>query len=220
MNTLIPLAICFSALLFTRFQVEAKCRKGCDHATASYHVWEGSNLTYISQVFNQRIPAILSYNPHVSSPDSIQTGTRIHIPFSCECLNGDFLGHTFQYITQKDDTYAKVAWYAFANLTTDYWIQRVNVYDPIHLPESVSINVTVNCSCGDRLVSRDYGLFETYPLLSGESLQSLAVELGVSADLLLGYNPGSEFSAGSGIVFLPAKGQYFFFFFKLQVHKI
>ncbi|KAI3466544.1 hypothetical protein Pfo_023207 [Paulownia fortunei] len=205
-NRLISLTICFSALLFTCINVEAKCRKGCDLALASYYVWEGSNLTYISKIFNQRIPEILWYNPQVLSPDSIQSGTRINVPFSCECLNGDFLGHTFDYITQRDDTYAKVARFAFANLTTDYWIQRVNVYDPTQVPDFVPINVTVNCSCGDRRVSRDYGLFATYPLRPGESLQSLAVETGVSADLLEGFNQGSNFSPGSGIVFLPAKG--------------
>lgn len=207
-NKLTSLAICFSALLFTcSFNAEAKCRKGCDLAIASYYVWQGSNLSYISNIFNQKIPDILRYNPHVLSPDSIQTGIRINVPFSCECLNGDFLGHTFAYITQRDDTYAKVARFAFANLTTDYWIQRVNIYDPTQVPDSVPINVTVNCSCGDRRVSRDYGMFATYPLLAGQSLQSLAMETGVSADLLQGFNQGFDFNAGSGIVFLPAKGK-------------
>ncbi|KAL0328757.1 UNVERIFIED_CONTAM: Malonyl-CoA decarboxylase, mitochondrial [Sesamum calycinum] len=107
----------------------------------------------------------------------------------------------------RDDTYSNVARFAFANLTTDYWIQRVNVYDPIQVPDSVPINVTVNCSCGDRHVSRDYGLFATYPLRAGESLQSLAAETGVPGNLLERFNEGLHFSPGSGIVFLPAKGK-------------
>ncbi|XP_020551787.1 chitin elicitor receptor kinase 1-like isoform X2 [Sesamum indicum] len=205
-NTVITLAICLS-VLFTCFIAEAKCRKGCNLALASYYVWEGTNLTYISKIFNQPIPDILPYNPHVSNPDSIHTGTRLNIPFSCECLNGDFLGHTFHYITQRGDTYSKVARFAFANLTTDYWIQRVNVYDPTQVPDFVPINVTVNCSCGDAHVSRDYGLFATYPLRAGESLQSLAAEMGVPGDLLERFNERSHFSPGSAIVFLPAKDQ-------------
>ncbi|KAL8045983.1 hypothetical protein ABFX02_08G149600 [Erythranthe guttata] len=207
MKIIISLPIFFYALFFTRFKVEAKCRKGCDLALASYYVSEGSNLTYISQIFGRDIPEILRYNPHVSSPDNIQTGTRIHAPYSCECVNGDFLGHTFQYVTQRGDTYSSVARFAFANLTTDYWIQRVNVYDPTRVPDFVPINVTVNCSCGDRHVSRDYGLFETYPVRVGESLQSLSVEIGLSTDLIQGFNQGANFSAGSGIIFLPAKDQ-------------
>ncbi|KAK6133233.1 hypothetical protein DH2020_032994 [Rehmannia glutinosa] len=151
-----------------------------------------------SRIFYGTIPGF--------EPDSIQTGTGSTRPFLCECLNGDFLGHRFEYITQRDDTYAKVARFAFANLTTDYWIQRVNVYDPTQVPDFVPINVTVNCSCGDRHVSRDYGLFETYPVRPGESLESLAVERGVSADLIKGFNPGSNSGAGSGLLFLPAKG--------------
>lgn len=204
---IISLAIFFSTLLFSHFNVEAKCRKGCDLAIASYYVWQGSNLTYIANVFSQNFPTILRYNPHVSSPDSIQTGTRINVPFSCECLNGDFLGHTFSYTTHKNDTYSQIARFTFANLTTDYWIQRVNVYDPTQVPDSVPINVTVNCSCGDRRVSREYGLFATYPLVPGESLQSLVADTAVSPELLQQFNPGYDFSVETGIVFLPAKGQ-------------
>lgn len=204
---LIPIAIFFSTLLLAGLDVEAKCRKGCDLAIASYYVWQGSNLTYIANIFNQKLPDILRYNPQVSSPDSIRSGALINVPFSCECLNGEFLGHTFSYVTQKDDTYSRVAKFAFANLTTDYWIQRVNVYDSTQVPDSVPINVTVNCSCGDRRVSRAYGLFATYPLLPGETLVSLAADIGISPELLKEFNPGSDFDAGSGIIFLPSKGE-------------
>ncbi|CAK9137260.1 unnamed protein product [Ilex paraguariensis] len=185
---------------------EAKCRSGCNLAMASYYVWEGSNLTYISNIFGQTIPEILRYNPQVPNQDSVASGTRVNIPFSCECLNGDFLGHTFKYITEIGDTYYKVARVAFSNLTTEYWVQRVNTYDPTQVPDFAHINVTVNCSCGDKHVSKDYGLFATYPLRVDENLSSVATKSGVPAELLLRFNPGSNFNAGSGLVFVPAKG--------------
>ncbi|KAK4486833.1 hypothetical protein RD792_006575 [Penstemon davidsonii] len=203
----LQITITFCVLLFTCIIIEAKCIRGCNLALASYYVLEGTNLTYISQIFNQKIPEILQYNPHVLSPDNIQSGTRINVPFTCQCLNGDFLGHTFEYTTQKGDTYSKIARLAYANLTTDYWIQRVNIYDPTQVPDFSMINVTVNCSCGDRHVSRDYGLFLTYPLQAGENLQSMVNGSGISTDLVLGFNPGFNFSAGSGILFLPARGK-------------
>ncbi|KAA8515547.1 hypothetical protein F0562_018842 [Nyssa sinensis] len=174
---------------------------------ASYYVWQGSNLTYISNIFRRQIPDILRYNPAVPNPDSIRAGSRINVPFSCECLNGEFLGHTFQYITQPDDTYGKVARVVFANLTTVDWVIRVNVYDPAQIPSFVPINVTVNCSCGDGHLSNDYGLFVTYPLRPGENLSSLAAESGVPAELLQRFNPGSDFGAGTGPVFVPARDQ-------------
>ncbi|PIN11221.1 Non-specific serine/threonine protein kinase [Handroanthus impetiginosus] len=196
----------FSLTIFLFFFLsEAKCRKGCDLALASYFVPEGSNLTYISKIFDRKIPEILLFNPQVGNPDSIQSGTRINVPFSCECLNGDFLGHTFEYVTQRGDTYATIASLVFVNLTTEYWIQRVNIYVPTEVPAFVPINVTVNCSCGDRHVSRDYGLFVTYPMRPGESLPSLAAEIGVPLDLAEGFNKGFDSSGGSRIVFLPAK---------------
>lgn len=204
----ISLLLCTSKIFITQAK---SCRKGCHLAIASYYIGQGSNLTYISTIFHQKIPNILSYNPHILDPDTIRAGTRISVPFSCECVNGDFLGHTFSYVTQRDDTYVKVARFAFANLTTENWIQRVNDYDPNQVPDLVPINVTVNCSCGDGSVSKDYGLFATYPLLPGESLGSLAMETGVSADLLQRFNHGFDFNPGSGIVFLPAKGNYYNF---------
>jgi len=116
------------------------------------------------------------------------------------------LGHTFSYITQFGDTYDKVAQKVFANLTTEDWVHRVNTYAPTQIPVYVPINVTVNCSCGDRKVSKDYGLFMTYPLRPGDNLSTVAAESGLPAVLLEMYNPGSNFSAGTGLVYLPAKG--------------
>ncbi|CAI9086830.1 OLC1v1020749C2 [Oldenlandia corymbosa var. corymbosa] len=189
------------------FQAEAKCKSGCDLALGSYYVWRGTNLSYISKTFNETIPQILQQNPQLPDENSLIRDTRINIPFSCECLNGDFLGHTFHYETQAGDTYKNIARIAFSNLTNADWIQAVNTYDPPGILPYVIINVTVNCSCGDRKVSGDYGLFETYPLRDGENLSSVAMASGVSADLLQKFNPGINFSAGSGIVFVPAKDQ-------------
>lgn len=188
---------------------QANCKSGCPTALASYYIQQGSNLTYISTIFDQKISQILLYNPKtIPNQDSIQFDTRINIPFSCDCLNGDFLGHTFNYITQTGDTYDRVATTVFANLTTEDWVQRVNVYEPTRIPNGATINVTVNCSCGDGHVSKDYGLFSTYPLRPGESLSTVADESGVAGEVLQRFNPGEDFSAGNGLVFVPAKGNY------------
>ncbi|MBA0778947.1 hypothetical protein Gotri_003232 [Gossypium trilobum] len=86
------------------------------------------------------------------------------------------------------------------------WVRRVNIYDPTRIPDGEVINVTVNCSCGDRRVSRDYGLFATYPIRPGEDLEVIAAEVNVAAELIRRYNPAVNFSAGTGLVFVPAKG--------------
>ncbi|XP_024982801.1 chitin elicitor receptor kinase 1-like [Cynara cardunculus var. scolymus] len=194
-------------VLFFNVKIESKCSKGCDLALASYYVAQGSNLTYISKIFAQSIPEILRHNPQISTGDSIETGARIDIPFSCLCMNGDFLGHTFKYQTQVGDTYAKVARDVFANLTNEYWVQRVNLFEPTQIPDFAYINVTVNCTCGNKHVSKNYGLFATYPLRPEEDLQSLAKESGVPPLLLERFNPSFDFSAGSGLVFVPTKDQ-------------
>lgn len=54
-------------------------------------------------------------------------------------------------------------------------------------------------------MSRDYGLFETYPIRPGENLSSIAQSFGVDGSLIQRYNPEVDFSAGKGIAFIPAK---------------
>ncbi|WJX59077.1 hypothetical protein P8452_44456 [Trifolium repens] len=76
----------------------------------------------------------------------------------------------------------------------------------------VKVNVTVNSSCGNRKVSKDYGLFITYPLSPKHTLESIAKDTKLDAELLQRYNPGVNFSQGSGLVFIPGKdknGSYF-----------
>lgn len=51
-----------------------------------------------------------------------------------------------------------------------------------------------------------YGLFATYPLRDGENLSTVAAAAGVTDDLVRRYNPAADFSAGTGLVFVPAKG--------------
>ncbi|KAJ7967733.1 putative Receptor protein kinase [Quillaja saponaria] len=201
--------LAFQVFFFFLFlKTQAKCRSGCKLAIASYYVWEGSNLSYISNIFGQQISDILKYNPKVPNPDYVPSFARLNVPFSCDCLNGEFLGHTFSYITQFGDTYAKIAEIAFSNLTTEDWVHSVNDYEATRIPTNVLINVTVNCSCGDEHVSKDYGLFVTYPLRPGENLSYVADESAVPAELLERYNTGANFSAGSGLVFVPSTDEY------------
>ncbi|KAK6918831.1 hypothetical protein RJ641_017253, partial [Dillenia turbinata] len=166
-------------------QVASKCCKGCDVALASYYVWGGSNLTFLSKVLAAGIPQILSYNPN---QNSVQSDTRINVPVLCDCINGEFLAHVFDYNVVSGDNY-----------------DEFNSYDPNNVPENGKLNVTVNCSCGDSSVSKNYGLFVTYPLWPRENLTTIAAQSNVSADLLQQFNPGSNFSAGSGLVYIPGK---------------
>lgn len=80
----------------------------------------------------------------------------------------------------------------------------MNSYPPNNIPNGATLNVTVNCSCGDSDVSREYGLFLTYALRPGQTVNSVASELNFThPGLLQKYNPEVNFSSGSGIVFLP-----------------
>ncbi|MED6169580.1 hypothetical protein PIB30_022518 [Stylosanthes scabra] len=149
---------------------------------------------------------IVSYNNGtIKSKDSITSSTRINVPFPCECINGEFLGYVFQYSVLSTDTYDTIANFSYSNLVTAEWLQNTNTYPPDNIPFPATVNVTVNCSCGNPDVSKDYGLFITYPLRPEDSLESIASKTKIGAELLQDYNPGVNFSKGSGLVYIPGK---------------
>ncbi|GER48152.1 LysM domain-containing receptor-like kinase 4family protein [Striga asiatica] len=194
-------------LLLTIFRAVVKSQPGraCD-ALASYYIWEGTNLTFISSVLSTTINDILSYNPQLTNRDLINAGDRLVVPFSCGPVN-QLLAHQFVYQVRPGNTYQRIAELMYSNLTTVEMLMRFNIYPPENIPADARLNVTVNCSCGDSHVSRAYGLFATYPLRPGESLSGIANKSGLSERLLQDYNPGVDFGGGTGLVFIPARGK-------------
>ncbi|XP_058080179.1 chitin elicitor receptor kinase 1 [Magnolia sinica] len=187
---------------------EAKCSRGCETALASYYVTENNTLTSISQLFGGvNINSILSYNlSQIPNKDSIQTDTRVNVPFSCECLKGDFLGYIFKYQVQPGDTYIKIATEKYKNLTTIELLRMSNSIDENNIQLNSSVDVPVNCSCGDRRISRDYGFFLTYPLRPEDNLSSIVNTLGTPPpDVVQRYNDGLNFSSGAGLAFIPVR---------------
>jgi chitin elicitor receptor kinase 1 len=196
-------------LVVVRFciRVESSCSGGCD-ALASYYLWPNTNLTFISRMFSTSIPNIRSYNPQITNQDNIVAGTRINVPFSCGCVPDEFPGRQFDYEIRTGDSYQLIAETYYSNLTTVEMLINYNTYDPNRIPDvNARVNVTVNCTCGNRDVSRVYGLFVTYPLRPGQTLSAVANEVRLPEQLLRDYNPGSNFSSGSGLVFIPGRDQ-------------
>ncbi|CAL0307515.1 unnamed protein product [Lupinus luteus] len=187
--------------------------KGCDIALASYYVplWPTVSLENITSFMHSNVltnsKVIISYNKDkVFNGDVMLALYRYNIPFPCDCIGGEFLGHVFEYSAVAGDTYDLIAKKRFSNLTTVENLKRFNSYDPNHIPVNAKVNVTVNCSCGNSLISKDYGLFITYPLRPGNNLQGLSNETNIDAKLLQSYNPGVNFSQENGIVFIPGRG--------------
>jgi chitin elicitor receptor kinase 1 len=211
----------FLLLLATKsFIAESKCSKTCDIALASYYLTNDSysNLTYVSKIMQSNLVTkpedIVSYNTDtIKSKDSVQSFTRVNVPFPCDCINDEFLGHTFQYHVVRGDTYLSVANNSYSNLTTAELLNSFNIYQSNDIPDTATLNVTVNCSCGNSDVSKDYGLFITYPLRSEDSLQLISNKTQIDADVLQKYNPGVNFSQGSGLVYIPGKGTFLFCYY-------
>ncbi|KAI9095346.1 hypothetical protein K1719_026380 [Acacia pycnantha] len=198
--------ILFFASVFP--SAESSCSKGCDLALASYYVLSGSSLSFIAKQMRSEIvtdeSAIVSYNKdQTSNKFYIQSTKRINVPLPCDCLEGKFLGHVFQHKINHGDTYETVAESYYSNLVT---VESLRKFNGDTIPERGTLNVTVNCSCGDSQVSKLYGLFITWPLRSEDTLESIADSENLDAGLLQKYNPGVNFSQGSGLVYIPSKG--------------
>lgn len=190
------------------------CTSGCDLALASYLIPRGQNLTSIALLFGIRdYHELAPYNPAISNLDSIVAGLSVNINFRCDCLAAPtppfatYLAGSFPYRPQTGDTYASIA-AQFSNLTTPGWLAATNAYPPNNIPVTGTVNVTVNCSCGDRSISPDYGLFLTYPLSGGQTLDSIARNNSFDSpeqlSLLSKYNPGMDTNT-TGLVFIPVK---------------
>ncbi|XP_015973582.2 chitin elicitor receptor kinase 1 isoform X2 [Arachis duranensis] len=157
--------------------------------------------------FLYKVEDIVRYNEGIYSY-SYPSQTRINVPIPCDCINdGEFLGHTFQYSVPLGDNYSAIASGSFSNLVTTEWLQNTNNYPKGAILAGGTVNVTVNCSCGDSNVSKDYGLFITYPLRTEDSLQSIATQTKLDPELLMKYNPGVNFSKGSGLVYIPGRDE-------------
>ncbi|XP_021310111.1 chitin elicitor receptor kinase 1 isoform X2 [Sorghum bicolor] len=192
------------------------CRAGCPLALAAYYFSAESNLTFIASLFGiADYTKLLPYNPDIADPNYIVTGYRVIVPFPCSCLGlpadpaSTFLAGSLSYtVSGGGETYGDVA-SQFANLTTASWLAATNAYPAGKLPAAGKIDVNVNCSCGDKRVSRRYGLFLTYPLWEGETFSSVAEHYGFSSpaqlELLSRFNPGLDGASGKGIVFIPVK---------------
>nr|ARX80051.1 Sym37 receptor-like kinase [Pisum sativum] len=199
------------------FKVESKCVIGCDIALASYYVMPLVELLNITTFMQSKLvtnssEVIVRYNRDiVFSNDNLFSYFRINIPFPCECIGGEFLGHVFEYTANEGDTYDLIANTYYASLTTVEVLKKFNSYDPNHIPAKAKVNVTVNCSCGNSQISKDYGLFITYPLRPRDTLEKIASHSKLDEGVIQSYNLGVNFSKGSGIVFFPGRdknGEY------------
>ncbi|XP_027171828.1 lysM domain receptor-like kinase 3 [Coffea eugenioides] len=207
LSPLVLLVLFFSISLQT-CQANSQCIKGCDLALANYYVWEGLTTAFLSQLFSIPVSTINSWNP-VNSPDQyiVQAKTRINIPFTCDCINGDFLAHIFSYNVSQGDTYDLIANTYYSNLTSSTGLQRWNRYPGNAIPVNSVLNVTVNCSCGDKAISKDYGLFVTWPIRDGDTLDSVAAANNLSADVVRRYNPTASFNEEGHQLFIPGKDE-------------
>ncbi|XWS47409.1 hypothetical protein CRYUN_Cryun14cG0149700 [Craigia yunnanensis] len=211
---LISLAFLFISI--SSISVESSCSRVCDVALASYYVWNGTNLSSIAKFLESTLApfdtinfdTILSYNKQIQNKDKIEAFSRVNVPFPCDCINGTFLGHVFNYKVRTGDTYNTIATKYYSNLTTVELLQQFNSYPPTNIPDSGTVNVTVNCYCGDAAISKDYGLFITYPLRPGETLNTVLRETNLSSsfsELVQSYNPVANFGAGTGLVYIPGR---------------
>ncbi|KAG0524313.1 hypothetical protein BDA96_07G200200 [Sorghum bicolor] len=201
-------------LLAAAASAAAAAGGGCDLALGSYLISRNENLTYIASLFGiSDYKTLAPYNPGNTNLDFIAAGKSVNVYFRCDSLAlprapfSTYLAASLPYKVASGDTYTSVAGH-FNNLTTSDWLAETNTYPSTNIPDTGTVNVTVNCSCGDPNISPDYGLFLTYPL-DGQTLTAVAANYSFNSqsqlDLLRKYNPGMD-TATSGLVFIPVKG--------------
>lgn len=107
---------------------ESKCKKGCDLALASYYAWENTNLTFISEVLHSKLvpkgvaDSILEIKKWLTKT-VLKLLAESNVPFPCDGINNEFLGHVFKYEVKSGDTYDKMAGLFCSILTMVEWLQ-------------------------------------------------------------------------------------------------
>jgi len=170
----------FLLLEYVCCNVEAKCLKGYNVALASYYVSTGLSLDDITHLMKSSDVSnsddIISYNKDKIFNNNVFYFDKINVPFPCDCISDEFLGHVFVYSAAEGDTYDLIAKVEYVDLTTVELLRRFNSYGQNGIPKNAKVNVTVNCSCGNSQVSQDYGFFITYPLRPSNNLHDIASE--------------------------------------------
>jgi chitin elicitor receptor kinase 1 len=88
-------------------------------------------------------------------------------------------------------------------------LQQVNSYDANALPPGAAVNISINCSCGDGQISKDYGLFLTIPRTNAtiDSLSNLSSIYRIPYKFLSEYNRYVDFAHTPGIAVVPVPDQ-------------
>ena len=101
----------FVAVAILLPQCGIQVHKGCDLALASYLVPPSqttlSNITSLMQsevLYNSDDTRSYNKGKVLATGESLQSFTRINIPFPCDCINGELLGHVFRYSITANDT--------------------------------------------------------------------------------------------------------------------
>lgn len=86
--------------------VGADCTVGCQ-ALAYYRVNTGDTADSLTSRFQTNGPQLQSYNRNVTNLNSILAGTKLFLPFDCQCTNGQLV-HNFAY--KVSDLLHTTAW--------------------------------------------------------------------------------------------------------------
>lgn len=189
-------------------KVESTCvpPTGCT-AALYYIVQQGDTLAQISNNFQTNNSIIQTYNPNIQNVNSIEAGNPIYIPFSCSCTNDQLLKQFF-YSVQNGDNLTSIASGIYEGFTQYDWIAAASgVSNPNYIQVGQSLQIPVNCTCGNPSVSTKYGFFATYVVQNGDTESSIASTFNITESLLQQYNPGVNLLSlpTSSILFVPAK---------------
>ncbi|KAI5084460.1 hypothetical protein GOP47_0000629 [Adiantum capillus-veneris] len=180
---------------------------GCSVALANYIVSADDSVSTIATAFQSSVTLIENYN-QISDVNSILPDQVLSIPFPCACSNGQ-LGYSPEHAIKSGDTIDNLVRTTFSNLSQISWVVSANGdIDANNLTPGSIISIPINCSCGNPDVSTTYGLFLTYVIQGGDTLETLSQKFGIQAELLREYNGHADFNnlvAYTDIIFAPGK---------------
>ncbi len=126
---------------------------------------------------------------------------------TCTSLSSDIGLLNLQ--VQSGDNLTYIASGIYEGFTQLDWITAASsLSNPNDILIGQSLQIPVNCTCGNLSVSTKYGFFATYVVKNGDTGSSIASTFNITESLLQQYNPGVNNLSlpTSPILFVPAKG--------------
>ncbi|XP_076925681.1 lysM domain receptor-like kinase 4 [Bidens hawaiensis] len=140
------------------------------------------NISAISALFGLPPDVLFQLNGIYSSSESLFIGREVFVPINCSC-SGEFFQTRFNYMITDNTTVSETACGIYEGLVKAVTILEENKNQEV-VKVGFVLDVPLKCACPNN----EYKLLVTYPLVSGDYVDKISTQFGISKSDILAVN--------------------------------